>query len=166
MGLGQNRSLVGGQVNHAIRDNHVKTCIGQIQLIEVFQIAFDKTHIGFFEAKGIPVKLDVTVGNSQLFVRHIHTHHFTGLTDQSGKHIAILPRATAQIQDPETTQQRRGNQAAAVVFATHFRVYFCHDRLDGIGNTVNRAAGIRLQILGTLQCPAVIVFNDIVHGTP
>jgi hypothetical protein len=140
--------LVRRKVQDTIGYDHVETGRLKAKLVELFDVAPEKTHV--VEAEDFPVKRSVPFGHGELFPGHVHAHHFARAADQLRQYIRIPPRAAAKIEHSATFQQRWADQPTAVITRQDFRMDARQERPEPVRGLSRIAAGAGLQVSGML----------------
>ena len=164
MHAAQHRVLVRRQVDHAIGYDHVEAARIEAEFVEPLDIAMQEAHVVI--AEGIAVELVVPLRHRKLLFGHVDADHFARRADQLRQCIHIAPRAAAQVEYATAFQQRRTDQAAAIIARQHFRVDARQQRLQPFRHLADVAAGAGFEVARMLQRLAVILLNDVMHDVP
>ncbi len=155
--------LVGAQVDHAVGHHDIEVAVLQIKLVQLFDIAFQETHIAARVAEFPAVVLLMASRHGELFVGHVHADHLAAVAHQGREHVDVPAGATAQVQNAHALQRRRSHQAAAVVTGYHLVMQARQQRLQVLRRRLI-AAGVGLQVVAAGKLLAVVILNLFTHG--
>ena len=141
MGAAQHRKLVHTEIDNAVGHHHVETFGLQIELVEFFEIAFEKAHIGLAIAKLLHVPVSVGLGGGQLLVGHIDTDNLATRAHELGDQIDIAPRARAKVENAAAFKRGGNDDAAAIIFGPDLFVHIGDRRFEIAGHATAVATG-------------------------
>mmetsp|Transcript_13923 Transcript_13923/g.44152 ORF Transcript_13923/g.44152 Transcript_13923/m.44152 type:complete len:371 (+) Transcript_13923:305-1417(+) len=149
--LREHSLLVGGQVDNAVGDGEVDAPILDARGLEVLDLPLHKAHVGRGVAEGGGVLVHVLARDTQLVGGHVHARHLALLAHQGGAHVAVAPRAAAEVEDAQAVDPEGEGGAAAVVLGLDLLGHLLQDVLDGGVWGGRRAARGGLEVIGRLQ---------------
>ena len=158
----QDSRLVGGEIQNAVADDDVKAAGLQIELLQTLDLSLKETNVGVTKLLGM--EGEVLPSHRELLRGHVHTDHLAAGPHQLGEQIDIATTAAPQVEQAAALQQRRANQAAAVVATADLRMDPSEQGLQPIRHRVGIAAGTGLEVSGALEFLAVIGLDDVLHA--
>jgi hypothetical protein len=133
----------------------------QVQLAELFQIAFHEPCVRRVVSELFGVPGFVLAGDIQLRVGHVDTGHVAGRANQSGEREYIAPGAAAKVQHFQAVQHGGNGKAAAIIFCRDLIMHGGEGGRDMRRRAVSCGAGVGLQIVRSGQGFPIIGFHDV-----
>jgi hypothetical protein len=153
----EDRPLVRGEVQDAVRDHHIDRVALDPRRAEVFQDALDEPDIGAGVAEALGVGLPEALPHLELLGGHVEADHGALLADELARDEDIPAGPAAEIEDGPPLELIRDRGPAAVGALDHLGVELLHQRADVQRDGIDGAACGCLQVRRGLQRPSVVL---------